>query len=62
MMNLLLIYALFDQEMFIACPLCTQPLCGDHAHSVCIEHDTDVADHHIVRGYVDLEVKLAHML
>jgi hypothetical protein len=59
MVDLLLICALYDQEMFIACPLYTWPLCRDHAHSICIEHDTDVTDHHILREYADPEVKLA---
>ncbi len=59
MVDLLLICALCDQEMFIACLLCTRPLCGDHAHSVCVEHDMDVADCHIARGYADPEVRLA---
>jgi hypothetical protein len=58
MVDLLLICALYDQEMFIACPLCTQPFYGDHADSICVEHDMDVADCHIARGYADLEVKL----
>jgi hypothetical protein len=57
MVDLLLIYALCDQEMFIACLLCTRPFYEDHAHLVCIEHDTDVADHHIARGYANPEVK-----
>jgi hypothetical protein len=59
MVDLLLICALYDQEMFIACPFCMWPLCGDHTHSVCIEHDTDIADRHIAREYADLEVRLA---
>ncbi len=59
MVDLLLICALCDQEMFIVCPLCTQSLCENHAHSVCVEHDTDVADRHIAREYADLEVRLA---
>ncbi len=59
MVDPLLICALCDQEMFIACPLCTRPLCEDHAHSICIKHDMDVADYHIAHGYADPEVKLA---
>jgi hypothetical protein len=62
MVDLLLICALCDQEMFIAYLLCTWSLCGDHAHSVCIEHYTDVADRHIAHGYADLEVKLAFVV
>jgi len=31
----------------------------DHTHSICIEHDTDVADCQIAWGYVDPEVRLA---
>jgi hypothetical protein len=59
MVDLLFICALYDQEMFIAYPLCTRPLCGDHAHSVCVEHDTDVTDHHIAHRYANPEVRLA---
>jgi hypothetical protein len=59
MVDLLLIYALCDQEMFIACPLCTRSLYEDHTHLVCVEHDTDVTDCHIARGYVDPKVRLA---
>jgi hypothetical protein len=59
MMDLLLICALCDQEMFIACLLCMQPLYEDHAHLVCVEHDIDVADRHIARGYADPKVRLA---
>jgi predicted amidophosphoribosyltransferase len=59
MVDLLLICAFCDQEMFIACPLCTRPLSGNHAHSVCVEHDTDIIDRHIARGYADPEVRLA---
>jgi hypothetical protein len=44
--------------MFIACPLCMRSLCGDHTHSICIEHDTNVANHHIPRRYADPKVKL----
>jgi hypothetical protein len=62
MVDLLLICAFCDQEMFIACPLCTQPLCGDHTHSICVEHHTDVADHHIACGYANLEVRLVHVI
>jgi hypothetical protein len=62
MVDLLLICALCDQEMFIACPLYMRPLCEDHAHSVCVEHDTDVADRHIARRYADPEVRLAHVI
>ncbi len=54
-----MICALYDQEMFIACPLCMRPLSRDHAHSVCVEHDTDVANRHIAHGYVDPKVRLA---
>jgi predicted amidophosphoribosyltransferase len=61
MVDLLLICAFCDQEMFIACPLCTRPLCGDHAHSIYVEHDTDIIDHHITYEYVDPEVRLAHV-
>jgi hypothetical protein len=45
--------------MFIACLFYTWSLCGDHAHSVCVEHDMDVADYHIAYGYANLEVRLA---
>jgi hypothetical protein len=62
MVDLLLICALCDQEMFIACLLCTWPFCEDHTHSICIEHDINVADRHIARRYVDLEVRLAHVV
>ncbi len=58
MVDLLLICALCDQKMFIACSLCTQSLYGDHAHLVCVEHDTDIVNRHIARGYADPEVKL----
>ncbi len=44
--------------MFIAYLLCIWLLRRDHAHSVCVEHDTDVANYHNVCEYVDLEVKL----
>jgi hypothetical protein len=59
MVDLFLICALCDQKMFIACPFCTQLFCGDHTHSVCIEHDTDVANRHIAREYADPKVRLA---
>jgi hypothetical protein len=59
MVDLLLICALCDQEMFIAYPLCTWPLYEDHTHSVCVEHDMDVVDCHIAGRYADLEVRLA---
>jgi hypothetical protein len=59
MVDLILICALCDQEMFIVCSLYTRSLCVDHTHSVYIEHDTDVANHHIACGYADLEVRLA---
>jgi hypothetical protein len=62
MVDLLLTCALYDKEMFIACPLCTQPFCGNHAHLVCIEHDMDVVDHHIAQGYADPEVRLTHII
>jgi len=62
MVDLLLICALCDQEMFIACLLYTWPLCGDHVHSICVEHDTNVVDHRIPCGYADLEVRLAHVV
>jgi hypothetical protein len=58
MVDLLLICALYDQKMFIAYPLYTRPFRGDHAHLVCVEHDTNVTDHHIAYGYVDPEVRL----
>jgi hypothetical protein len=58
MVDLLLICALCDQEMFIACPFCTRPFCGDHAHSICVEHDMDVADRHIAHRYANPEVRL----
>jgi hypothetical protein len=58
MVDLLLICALCDQEMFIACPLYMQPLCEDHAHSICVEHDTNITNYHIACGYADLEVRL----
>jgi hypothetical protein len=45
--------------MFIACPLCTWPLYGNHTHLVCIEHDMDIVDHHIACEYADLEDRLA---
>jgi hypothetical protein len=51
-----------DQKMFMACPLCTRPLCGNHAHSICVEHDMNVADRHIACGYVDPEVRLVHVV
>ncbi len=57
MVDLLLICAFYDQEMFIVCPLCR-----NHAHSVCVEHDTDVVDRHIAHGYVDLEVRLTPII
>jgi hypothetical protein len=57
-----LICALYDQEMFIAYSLCTQPLCGNHAHLVCVEHDMDVVDRHIACGYAHPKVKLAHVV
>ncbi len=31
----------------------------DHAHLVCIEHDTDVVDRHIASEYANPEVRLA---
>jgi hypothetical protein len=37
-------------------------LCGDHAHSVCVEHDTDIANRHIARGYADPEVRLVFVV
>ncbi len=58
MVDLFFICAFCDQEMFIACLLCTQALCEDHTHLVCIEHDMDVVDCHIARGFADLEVRL----
>jgi hypothetical protein len=57
--DLLLICGLCDQEMFIACLLCTRPLCGDHAQLIYVEHDMEVVDHHIARRYADPEVRLA---
>jgi hypothetical protein len=57
-----LICALYDQKMFIACPLCMRPLYRDHAHLVCIEHDTDVADRRIAPEYVDPEVRLVSVI
>ncbi len=57
-----MICAFYDQEMFIACSFCARPLYGDHAHSVCVEHDMDVVDCHVARGYADLEVRLAHVV
>jgi hypothetical protein len=45
--------------MFIAYPLYMRPFYGDHAHSVCVEHDTNVANHHIACRYADPEVRLA---
>jgi hypothetical protein len=62
MVDLLLIYALCDQETFIACSFCTRPLCGDHTHLICVEHDTDVVDRHIAHGYANLEVRLVHVV
>jgi len=62
MVDLLSICALCDQEMFIACSLCTRPLYGIHAHSVCIKHDTDIVDYHIAHEYADLEVRLAPLI
>jgi hypothetical protein len=62
MVDLLLICALCDQVMFIACPLCVQPFYGDHAHLVCIKHDMNIADHHIAREYVDLVVKILFVI
>ncbi len=62
MVDLLLICALCDQEMFIACPLCTLPFCGDHTHLICVEHDMDIVDRHIAREYADPEVRLAHVI
>jgi len=59
MVDLFFICALCDQEMFIACPLYMWSFCGDHAHSVCVEHDTNVTNYHIAYGYANLEVKLA---
>jgi hypothetical protein len=53
MVDLLLICAFCDQDMFIA-----YALCGDHAHSICVEHDTNITDYHIACGYADLEVRL----
>jgi hypothetical protein len=58
MVDLLFICALCDQEMFLACPLCTQPLCENHTHSICVEHDMDITNCHITRGYADPEVRL----
>jgi hypothetical protein len=62
MVNLFFICALYDQKMSIACLLCMQLLCGDHTHSVCAEHDVDVAHRHITCKYVDFEVRLAHVV
>jgi len=62
MVDLLLICALYDEEMFIVCLLCTRPLYKDHTHLVCVEHDTDVADRHIAHGYADPKVKLVHVV
>jgi hypothetical protein len=62
MVDLLLICALYDQKMFIACPLCTRSFYGDYTHSVYVEHDTDVVDCHIACGYADLEVRLAPVI
>jgi len=62
MVDLLLICALYDQKMFIECPLCMQPLYEDHAHSICVEHDMDIADYHIACGYDDLEVRLVRIV
>ncbi len=59
MVDLLLICAFCDQEMFIAYSLCTQLFYGDQAHSICVEHDTDIADCHIACEYADPKVKLA---
>jgi hypothetical protein len=39
-----------------------QPLYEDHTHSICVEHDMDVANCHIARGYADPEVKLAPVI
>jgi hypothetical protein len=57
-----LICALYDQQMFVACPLCTRPLYGDHAHLVCVEHDMDVADYQFACEYADPEVRLVHVI
>jgi hypothetical protein len=46
MVDLFFIFAFCDQEMFIACLLCK-----DHVHSICVEHDTDITDHHIARQF-----------
>jgi len=62
MVDLLLICALYDQEMFIAYPLYMWPHCRDHAHLVCIEHDTNFADRHIARRYANPEVRLAPVI
>jgi hypothetical protein len=59
MVDLFFIYALCDQKMFITYPLYTRPFYGDHAHSVCVEHDTNVVDCHIARGYAEPKVKFA---
>jgi hypothetical protein len=57
MVDLLLICAFCDQDMFIA-----YALCGDHAHSICVEHDTDIIDCHIAHGYANPEVRLAPVI
>jgi len=62
MVDLLLNCALCDQEMFVAYLFCTWLLCENHTHLVCVKHEIDVVDHHITRGYVDLEVRLAHVI
>jgi len=59
MVDLLLICAFYDQEMFIAYLLYMRPHCRNHAHLVCIEHDTNFADCQIARRYANLEVRLA---
>jgi hypothetical protein len=62
MVDLLLICALCDQEMFITRLLCTQPLFRNHTHLVCIEHDTNIANRHITCEYANLEVKVVHVV
>jgi hypothetical protein len=62
MVDLLLICALCDQEMFIACLLYTRPLCKDHTHLICIEHDMDIANCHIARRYADPKVRLVFVV
>jgi hypothetical protein len=62
MVDLLLICAFCDQKMFIACLICMPLLCGDQAHLVCVEHDTNLADCHIAHRYADLEVRLVFII